>query len=257
MFDWLYGLDILVLYPATLALVLGAAWFGNRQGLRMRRGPDEDGDVATLTGAALGLLALLIAFSFSMAENRFDQRRAMVLEEANAIGTAASYAMMLPEAPRGALLGMLRDYALLRAGLGVPYDPARMEREIAAALALQGRMWGLAAELGLAAPQSLAVHRFVGALNEVTNMQERRLSALRGHVPSPVIFILIATACIGMGFSGFNAGVAGAGRVAANTLMSATIALLIILIIDLDRPHRGLIEVPVQPLLNAAAAIAR
>ena len=60
---------------------------------------------------------------------------------------------------------------------------------------------------------------------------------------------------VAMGFAGFNAGVMGSQRRAANLLMSATIALLIILIIDLDRPHRGMVEVPVQALLDAVAGI--
>src|SRR6516225_11508640 len=67
MFDQLYGLDLTVLYPATMILIAGAAALGAWIGRRVRRGATERADISTLTGAALGLLALLLAFSFSLA----------------------------------------------------------------------------------------------------------------------------------------------------------------------------------------------
>ena len=97
MFDWFYGLDMPVLYPLTIILIVGAAELGNWIGLRLHAARTENADVGTLAGASLGLLALLIAFSFSMAESRYDLRRNMVLEEANAIGSTANFALMLPE----------------------------------------------------------------------------------------------------------------------------------------------------------------
>ena len=97
MFEWYFGLDMQVLYPVTIILIAGAAELGNRIGLRFRLARTENADVGTLAGASLGLLALLIAFSFSMAESRYDLRRGMVLEEANAIGSTANFALMLPE----------------------------------------------------------------------------------------------------------------------------------------------------------------
>jgi hypothetical protein len=93
-FDWFYGLDMQVLYPVTIILIAGAAELGNWIGLRFHVARTENADVGTLAGASLGLLALLIAFSFSMAESRYDLRRSMVLEEANAIGSTANFALI-------------------------------------------------------------------------------------------------------------------------------------------------------------------
>jgi len=94
-------------------------------------------DIGTLTGAALGLLALLLAFSFSLALSRYDARRTLVLEEANAIGSTANFALMLPEPARKPIHKMLRAYTEVRIGLGVPYDPAKLQRDIALSLQLQ------------------------------------------------------------------------------------------------------------------------
>jgi hypothetical protein len=90
-FEWFYRFDLLALYAAAIILIAGGAEFGNWIGLRSFRAGAEKADVSTLASAALGLLALLIAFSFSMALSRYERRRDMVLEEANAIGSTAIF----------------------------------------------------------------------------------------------------------------------------------------------------------------------
>jgi hypothetical protein len=256
-FEWIYGVDMQVLYPVTIILIAGAAELGNWIGLRFHAARTENADVGTLAGAALGLLALLIAFSFSMAESRYDLRRSMVLEEANAIGSTANFALMLPEAAQKPILSLLRDYTAVRITLGVPYDPSKQEQDIARSLDLQARLWQQAVAVTAANPQSLPAYRFVASLNEMNNIHESRLTALRNHVPVAVMFMLTGTAMVAMGFTGFNAGVVGVRRHLTTFIMALTVALLIMLIVDLDRPYRGLIQVPVQALVDTAQGIPR
>ena len=98
---WFYDLDAAYLYLAIAVLIAGAGELGNFIGRRFRKTRAEGSDIGTLTGASLGLLALLLAFSFSIALSRYDTRRNVVLEEANAIGSTANFALMLPNAHRG------------------------------------------------------------------------------------------------------------------------------------------------------------
>ena len=255
LFDRLYELDLAVLYPATFLLIAAAAELGNRIGLRFRDTEHGGTDISTLTGAALGLLALLLAFSFSIALSRYDARRGMVLEEANAIGSTANFALMLPGPAQAPILNLLRDYSAVRIGLGVPFDPAKLRRDVDRSLELQAALWQQAVALTAAAPQSLPAYRFVASLNEMNNIHERRLAALRYHVPGMVMFVLIGVAMVAMGFTGYSAGVGGIRRRFATLIMSLTIAVVVMLAFDLDRPARGLIHVPVQPLLGAAQSI--
>ena len=106
-----------------------------------------------------------------------------------------------------------------------------------------------------AAPQSLPSYRFVGSLNEMNNIHERRVTALNQHVPGAVMFLLVGVAMVAMGFTGYHTGAMGLGRRVAALIMSITVAVVIMLIVDLDRPSRGLILVPVQPLVDAARGI--
>ncbi len=251
----IFELDILAICAAIIIILIGgAAAVGNWLGRRFRKPGADGADIGTLTAAALGLLALLLAFSFSIALSRFDARRGLVLDEANAIGSTANFARMLPEPEQGTILGLLRDYAALRITLGDPSD-ATMQQDIAGSLDLQTKLWREAVALSVAAPQSLPVASFAKELNELNNIHERRLTNLRYHVPRAVILMLIGVAIVAMGFTGYNSGVFGARRRAPDLIMSVTIALLILLVLDLDDPRQGLIQVPVQPLIDAAAGI--
>jgi hypothetical protein len=254
-FEFLYELNFTVLYAGIIILIAGAAELGRHTGLRRRKADPESADLGTLAGAALGLLALLLAFSFSIALSRYDGRRDLVLEEANAIGSAANFALMLPVSAQEPILALLRDYAVLRIKLGVPSDTSTPERDIARSLDLQARLWRQAGAITRADPQSLSAYRFVSSLNEMNNIHERRITALRSHVPVAVVFVLMGVALVAMVFAGYNVGVTGARRRLPNLLMSAIVVALIVLVLDLDRPNYGLIQVPVQALADAARGI--
>ncbi len=253
--EWLAEVPLVWMLAADAILVAGAAEFGCRLGLRAHRAGKEQSDVGTLAGAALGLLALLVAFSFSMAVARYDSRRNAVLEEANAIGSTANFALMLPREAQGPILEKLREYTQVRIGLGKPHDPEKLQRDIARSIQLQSELWRLAVAVTEAAPQSLPAYRFVGSLNEMNNVHERRLTALRNSVPLPVLVMLVLTAMVAMGFTGYAEGVSGSQRQGANILMAITIATLITMIIDLNRPYQGSIEVSTQALVDAAHSL--
>ena len=114
---------------------------------------------------------------------------------------------------------------------------------------------GPATAITAAEPQSLPAYRFVAALNEQTNIAEARLTALRNHVPVTVLVVLAAIAMLSLGFAGYSASLSGFDRYVGLTIMAAAITMLIALTIDLDRPDRGLIEISVQPLVDALQAL--
>jgi hypothetical protein len=257
MFEGLYDSNLVVLYIAAFILVAGAAGLGSWIGRRTAGAANGGADFGTLTGAALGLLALLLGFRFSLALSRYEVRRSQVLEEANAIGSTANFALMLPEPAQGPILSLLRDYAAVRIGLGVPFDPAKLDRDVARSLEIQTKLWQQAVAVTAAAPQSLPAYRFVASLNEMNNIHERRLTALRYHVPGEVMVMLIGVAMVAMGFTGYHSGVSGSRRLGATLIMSVTVTVVVMLIVDLDRPARGLVQVPVQPLIDTVQSMPR
>jgi hypothetical protein len=251
----LYELDPVFLYPVIIVLVAGAAQFGAWVGKRFSRDKADSPHLSTLTGAAIGLVGLLLAFSFSIAFSRYEARRNWVLEEANAISSTANFALMLPQPVQKPILDLLREYTEVRIGLDVPFDPAKMDKDIARSLQLQTRLWQQAVAVTAAAPQSLPVYRFVASLNEMNNIHERRVTALRYNVPAAVMGIMVGVAMVAMGLTGYLSGVSGARRRSANLIMAGTVATVILLIVDLDRPSRGIVLVPTTPLIDALQGI--
>jgi hypothetical protein len=221
-FDWLYAVDFKILYPMTVLLIAGAVELGAWTRRRLSHAAGAGTDIATLTASTLVLLALLLGFSFSLALARYEARINVNVEEANAISSTANFTLMLPETAQKPILSLLHDYIALRIGLGVPYDPAKLERDIGRSLDLQAKLWQQAEAVTTAAPQSLSVYRFVGSLNEVNNIHAKRLIALRYHVPGAVLTLLIGVSMVAMLFTGYHVG-EGRFRGHLATLCSATI----------------------------------
>jgi hypothetical protein len=123
--------DATILYPLIIILFLGSAELGARFARRRRGASEKPEDMTTLTASALGFLALLLAFSLSHALSRYETRRALILDEANAIESSANFTSALPKQAQAPILNLLREYVAVRVGLGRPYDPAKLDRDVA------------------------------------------------------------------------------------------------------------------------------
>jgi hypothetical protein len=241
---------LFVLILALFALVIEGAF---RLGSRVR-GQQGDGDTThagELQSATLVLLALLLGFTFAMAVQRYDTRREFVLQEANAIGTTSLRARFLPEPQRTEAMGLLREYVgtrldFYRAGI----DRARLDAANAASDRIQQRLWDLATAAVAADPRSVATGLFIQSLNEVIDDNEKRRAALENHVPEAVIWLLLLVAAVAMGFVAYGCGLAGRRRLAMNATFAMLITLVITVILDIDRPRRGLVKVNQDSMLR-------
>ena len=249
MFDLFYETDLRILYPLVFAAIFVMAELGILLGRMFRR--TQSTELGTFTGASLGLLALLLGFSFSLALSRYDARRGWVLEEANTISSTANFALMLPKETQRPILNLLRQYLLIRRDLNIPYNPTKMKSDIARSVELQNTLWQQAIQLSDDDTRSLAVNRFINSLNEMNNVHERRLTALRYHVPYAVTSILVGVTMLVIGLTGYHVGITGARRHGALLIITLMVTAVIMLIVDLDRPTRGLIQVPVNALEDA------
>ena len=246
-------IDASFLYPGIVILLVGSAELGFRIGFRHRRHKYRSEDLATLTASTLGLLALLLAFSLSHALSRYDDRRALVLEEANAIESTANFASMLPEQTQAPIFNVLRDYAAIRIGLGFPYDPVRFDHDVAKSKDLLTTLWQQAG--AVAEPETRSAQRFIKSLDEMTKIQERRVVSLRYYVPSAVLLMLLGMGIVAIWFTGYQSGLTETRLHAGTVIMAFTIAVVIALVIDLDQPARGLVQVPTQALIDAAKGL--
>jgi hypothetical protein len=246
-------IDATFLYPIVIVLFIASAEFGSWIGRPLHRKTIRPEDLETLTVSVLGLLALVLAFTLSHSLSRYDNRRSLVVEEANAIESTAHLALMLPTQAQGPILSLLRDYIAVRIGLGVPYNSAKLQRDVTKSRDLLARLWQQA--VAVSEPQSLPADRFINSLDEMTKIQARRLNGYLYHIPNAFVLILLAVAISAIGFTGYHTGVTDTRPRLGMLIMAVMVAVVIVGVIDLDQPARGLIRVPVQALVDVAKEI--
>jgi hypothetical protein len=241
-------LPIWGVFLATVAVVLLAIEGGYRLGTYRRRLSEREDrpPVGEMVAATLALLAFLLAFTFGLAASRFDVRRGLVVEEANAIGTAYLRASLLPEPHRSEVRGILREYVEIRIGA---VEPGTLAAGIARSRELHARLWDHAAAVGSEDPSSVVAGLFIGSLNEVIDLHTERVMLGAGNrIPWVIWAVLYFVAAIGTAVMGYHAGLAGSGRSLAMLALILAFSAVMTLIADLDRPQEGLLRVGQQAM---------
>jgi hypothetical protein len=227
------------------ALLLGATGVGVFLGRRVRHLSDHLKEpFGILQGALLGLVGLLLAFGLSLAVSRYENRRANVVTEANAIGTTYLRAQTLPEPIRSRSLDLLVRYTRTAIRLS-DYVPGSAGALAAAAAEerFQRRLWGLAGQALEQAPTAGAPRLYVESLNEMIDAETARVAALSNRVPTAVLVLEMFGSAAALALLAAYLAIAGRGVVGV-ALASALIAFLLLVTADLDRPTRGMIRVP-------------
>jgi hypothetical protein len=254
MFD-LYNYSLLTIFLVGLAVILAASEIGYRLGVHA--GGRGGGNVSTLEAAILGLLALMIGFTFAMALSRFEARRDAVMNEANAIGTTALRARLLPEPHRAEVLQLLREYVKIRLDITQrPVSGTELKAAIDQSNALQEALWLQAKAMAAKDNGMVPTGLFIQTLNEMIDNQGKRLAAARNRVPNIVLLALFGVAAIAGPFAGYASGLEVRRTRIPVYIMGILVSAVILLILDLDRPGTGFIEVSQQPMVDAASSIA-
>lgn len=239
--------------PVLIALVVFggvvlAAEVGYRIGARRRKTEGERADLGVVQGAVLGLLGLLLGFSFAGAAGRFLDRQDLIVREANAIGTAYLRADLIDEPQRGSLRGMLSEYTRLRIEGGKAFSLEERAEHAQASEILHERLWETAIEGVRSKPEVVEV--VIPAINDVIDLHTTRLAAARRHLPLPVMTLLMACAGLSLWMMGYSNGLSRRRNVGMMIPLAFVVASAIWFTIDLDYPRRGLIRLNDGPLMD-------
>ena len=248
---WAYNLGTAPIAIGMLLLTFGAVAVGGWVGRRRRALSDDLREpFSVLQGALLGIVALVLAFGLSIALDRYETRRAAVVVDANVIGTAFLRAQTLQEPYRSRSLQDLTAYTETAIDLTDTVPGSDAERAaIAAGQKLQRRLWrqaGLALE---AEPVASAPRLYVDSLNEMIDQQTVRVAGHANHLPGAVKVVELVGAAIALALLAAYLTLVGRSLLPA-MLAAVLVAALLFVTADLDRPHRGPIQVPDTPLVN-------
>ena len=238
-------LDIIplwLLFPLGFLLILTCCDIGFRLGRNFAKqeivGVKES--AAVTLGAVLGFLAFMLAFTFNTSANRFQERRDVVIEDANAIGTTYLRAKMVAEPEGSEIRKLLREYVDNRVGA---IDLNNAGERIAKAEHLNQLTWDQAKIVAAKAPTPITAI-FVQSLNEMIDINTKRLTIVLYHrVPNWIWFSLFILMMLGIGSLGYQNGLNSKMR--SPTIIAATLCFAIVLLVTiaLDRPGSGLFSV--------------
>lgn len=239
-------LPLWVLFVALAVVLWLSVEMGSLLGAsrRKRTEKETESSVGAMVGGTLGLLAFLLAFTFGMAASRFDNRRNLVLDEANAIGTTFLRTSLLPDPYRTETRRLLREYVDVRLKAvrpGVP--PEKLVQGIRRSEELQGLLWSQAGAAGEKNPVATTA-LFISSLNEVIDLHAKRVTVvLRHRIPGIIWIALCSIAVFSMLSMGYHAGLTRATRTLSMLALILAFAMVLVLIVDLDRPEEALFRV--------------
>lgn len=196
-------------------------------------------------GAVFGLLGLILAFSFSGAATRFEVRRHLITEEANAIGTAYFRLDLLPENAQPEMRAHFREYLDVRSNIySNSQDGSTFEQKQEASARLQNDIWkkSLAASRQEGASAD-ATKLLLPALNAMTDITTRRAAATQNHPPIIVYLLLAGLSIVSALLVGYAMS-ANKGRSWLHSIsFAAVVSVATYVIIDLEYPRLGLIRI--------------
>lgn len=233
------------------AVVVGGTALGAGIGYYLRKHSEVLREpFGVLQAALLGLVGLILAFGLTLAVGRYEDRRAAVVDEANAIGTTYLRAETLAEPMRSRSLALLKQYTdtSIRLSESVP-GSAKARATLAVSSAQQRQLWRLAGQALNQAPVASAPRLYVDSLNEMFDAQTTRVAALTNRVPNAVLVLEIGAATLALALLAVYLSMVGRGVVTV-LLASVLVTSLLLVTFDLDRPTRGLITVPDTALTN-------
>lgn len=248
-------LPIVGVFLVFAVVSLGAFEIGYRVGVWWQRHtPDEkEGPTGMLVGSLLALLAFLLAVTMGMASDRFDTRRNLVLSEANSIGTTYLRAGYLPEPAATEIRALLREYVPLRLNIA---DRAQFLANQARSTQIQNEIWAKTEVLARETPDSEVLGLFISTLNDTIDLQEARITAIvTARVPETILLLLFVGEALTMSMVGYSAGLSRSRSVLTALVLVLVLGAVLTIVVDLDRPRDGFLQVSQQPLLDVGTQI--
>lgn len=238
--------------PGIAAMVGGllilASEVGYRRGRRRAaRSGEQDTSVGFLATGMLGLLAFVLGLTLSLAQQRFEERRSVSLDEANAIGTAWLRAGIPDTEAAAALRLSVEAWADLRLDfVRAPPNPTLLDHINAETNRRQTLIWDQAVAIARARPDPL-VAMMLASLNDMFDQATAQRRAFVARIPSEILTLLLAMSVAANGAVGFHMGLGGRRHLPLSLLLMAMWAACIVTIIDVSAPRIGSVRADDQP----------
>lgn len=236
----LFGL--LLVAALSLVIELGyrfGLWLSGKAG---ERGLSKHPMEASVTTALIGLMAFILGFTFSMATKRYSDLRGLALTDANHASTLMLRTDLLPDGEAGKARELIREYVGIRAGAAGEKDPQKIGAVLKRSTEIQNALWKPAVRLRKESGDA-SLNLYLTTLNQlIDNDAARRAKAFSNRFPGVLWFTLFFLVTLVTAMIGVNSGLHGRRSRLASTALIVAFSLVIVLIVDLDRPNRSLVR---------------
>ena len=252
--SFLYDFSTTVIVVVLFLFIVLGMEFGYRVGRMTQKRLVElkKSQINAIQASMLALLALVLGFTFSLSLQRYDDRARAVVDEANAIGTTYLRTYLLPESVRAEaqkLTGEYIDYRLQAGSVSLNQLEERTSVVVESDTKLE-ELWRLTSRAAREDGGPVTSGMFLTSLNETIDAFGSRDATIKRHVPELVLLLLFATFILTGTVIGYANGAEDHRPSIAAYILAFLIAMLVFIIIDLDRPRRGFIEVSQESMQN-------
>lgn len=254
-------IPLFIVYLTIICLLFLLAeigfYIGKKRKNIINNAPGEEQQTNSIMGASLGLLAFLLAFSFNIVNNVHADRKHLVVEEANVIGTLFLRTEIFQLDEANQIKNILRDYVDLRIVLAATRSNKVFSEGLETSEKMQKEIWQHLLEIIKKSPNHVGKHEMISSVNELIDIHVKRLNAGFQRLPSINIFLLLFIAGLTLGLMGFQSGLNGIRVLIPRTSLILSLATVMIVIVDLDRPAGDLIEISQKTMRDLQEQIAQ
>jgi drug/metabolite transporter superfamily protein YnfA len=236
-----------VLFVLTVISMLAAIEGGYRFKKYLKQKSPEDADVGlgALAGASLALMAFLLAFVVGYGGNINTERRNLVVEDANAIGTTYLRAGYLEEPIRTEARDLLYEYTEIRA---TEIEPAELGEALARSEEIQNQLWADVETLARER-NSPSTSLYINTVNDMIDLHSERVAVgLIIRIPPAIILGLYLVGLLATFLVGMQSGEGERRNYVAHVVLVLTISIVFLLIVDLDRSNEGFLQISNEPM---------
>jgi hypothetical protein len=238
------------------AVLFGVLALAGECGFRLERlliarrttSDSERAGISTVTASMFALLAFTLGMTISFAQNRFEARRDLVVQEANTIGTAWLRARLIGGHGGLAIARLIEDYAKVRLDFTTVDRESDSQSTLARTNALQTEMWQLATDLAQRAPTPISAS-LIASLNDMFDVSLSQRFAFASRIPVGLAWTLLVGSMVAVGAMGYQLGATGSRQIALSVLSLIMWAGAMVLIVDFNRARLGTIRVDSAPLV--------
>lgn len=241
------------MYLLPFLCVLIPILIGQQYGLYLRTKSVRvsDSSVGSVVGASLGLLAFMLAFTFQIVDNRYNERKNLLLNEVTTIRTTHLRAGLIPEPYKSNTRKLLVEYTDLRVAVINDMTPKKIEHLKAQSQTILATLWNYAEILNSQDRSSEAYSLFTSSVNELAEIYNHRVTfTFEYRIPVTILVVLVIIAFFSMFILGYQFGVSGKKNNVIAVIISIIFASIMWLILALDRPEKGFIRLNQKPIIT-------